>query len=254
MGERKNKRFIWLDELRGVALISMLIYHIIFQSTVVGCTGIEILDNSVSIFFQLVAQILFISIAGISAYISHNNLRRGIKILSCAIIITVVTYIVMPENRILFGVLHFLGVAILLYWLILYRIVSLPTLPMLGINGILFFVLHFTRIGDNIYIFLQSALSDIVKRKWLRFFGLADKDFISSDYFPIFPWIFLFLFGVFLGKYIKENEEKFLIDRKPISWLAFIGSHTLFIYMIHIPIIWGVLFGIKAILHGDLTG
>lgn len=248
MGERKTKRFIWLDELRGIALISMLIYHIIFQSTVVGCAGIEILYNPVSIFFQLVAQILFISIAGISTYISHNNFKRGIKILSCAIIITVVTYIVMPENRILFGILHFLGVAILLYSLILYKAVSLPTLPMIGINGILFFVLHFTKIGDKIYIFLQTVLDDIIAQKWLCFFGLPDRDFISSDYFPIFPWIFLFLFGVFLGKYIKENEEKFLIDRKPISWLAFMGRHTLFIYMIHIPIIWGVLFGIKAIL------
>lgn len=248
MGERKTKRFIWLDELRGVALISMLIYHIIFQSTVVGCAGIEILDNPVSIFFQLVAQILFISIAGISAYISHHNFKRGIKILSCAIIITMVTYIVMPENRILFGILHFLGVAILLYSLILYKVVSLPTRLMIGINGMIFFILHFTKIGDSISIFLQTALDDIIAQKWLCFFGLPDKDFISSDYFPIFPWIFLFLFGIFLGKYIKENEEKFLIDRKPISWLAFMGRHTLFIYMIHIPIIWGVLFGIKAIL------
>lgn len=249
MGERKKKRFIWLDELRGVALISMLIYHIIFQSTVVGCIGTDILYRPVSIFFQLVAQILFISIAGISTYISRNNLKRGIKILSCAIVITVVTYVVMPENRILFGILHFLGTMMILYWLILYRLTYLPAIPMIGINGILFFILHFTRIGDKIYIFLQGSLQSIIARKWLRFLGLPDANFVSSDYFPIFPWIFLFLFGVFLGKYIKENEEKFLIDREPIFWLSFVGRYTLFIYMIHIPIIWGILFGIKALLN-----
>lgn len=245
----KKKRFVWLDELRGVALISMLIYHIIFQSTVVGCAGIKILENPVSIFFQLVAQILFISIAGISSYMSHNNFRRGLRIFACAIIITVVTYMVMPENRILFGILHFLGVAIILYSFLLYRLTSLPATLMIGINGILFFILHFTVIGDKIYIFLQNILNDIVNQKWLCFFGLPDSDFVSSDYFPIFPWIFLFLCGVFLGKYMKENEEKFQTDRKPVSWLAFLGRHTLFIYMIHIPIIWGVLFGIKAFFH-----
>lgn len=249
MGERKKKRFIWLDELRGVALISMLIYHIIFQSTVVGCASTDILYRPVSIFFQLVAQLLFISIAGISAYMSHNNLKRGIKILSCAIVITVVTYVVMPENRILFGILHFLGVMIILYWLILHRITCLPAIPMIGINGILFFILHLMKIGDKIFIFLQGFLKNLIDKKWLRFLGIPDANFVSSDYFPIFPWIFLFLFGVFLGKYIKENEKRFLINKKPIFWLSFVGRHTLFVYMIHIPIIWGVLFGIKALLN-----
>ena len=249
MGERKKKRFIWLDELRGVALISMLIYHIIFQSTVVGCVGTDVLYRPVSIFFQLVAQLLFISIAGISAYMSNNNLKRGIKILSCAIVITVVTYVVMPENRILFGILHFLGTMVILYWLILHRLTYLPAIPMIGINGILFFILHLTKIGDKISIFLQSYLKSLIDQKWLCFFGLPDANFISSDYFPIFPWIFLFLFGMFLGKYIKENEKRFLTDRKPIFWLSFIGRHTLFVYMIHIPIIWGILFGIKALLN-----
>ncbi|MGN0466429.1 MAG: heparan-alpha-glucosaminide N-acetyltransferase domain-containing protein [Lachnospiraceae bacterium] len=245
MGERKKKRFIWLDELRGVALISMLIYHIIFQSTIVGCARTDILYLPVSIFFQLVAQILFISIAGISSYMSRNNLRRGIKILTCAIVITVVTYVVMPENRIFFGILHFLGVIIILYWLVLNKLTFLPTIPMIGINAVLFFILHLTKIGDRIFILLQNLFKNLIHQKWLCFFGLPDKDFISSDYFPIFPWIFLFLFGVFLGKYIKENERKFLTDRKPIFLLSFIGRHTLFIYMIHIPIIWIILFPIK---------
>ncbi len=249
MGERKKKRFIWLDELRGVALISMFIYHIIFQSTVIGYVGTDILYQPVSIFFQLVAQILFISIAGISTYMSHNNLKRGMKILACAIVVTVVTYLIMPENRILFGILHFLGVIIILYWLILHKLIYFPAVPMIGINGILFFILHLTRIGDKISIFLQSSLQSFIDKKWFRFLGLPDADFVSSDYFPIFPWIFLFLFGVFLGKYIKGSEKKFLTDREPIFWLSFIGRHTLFIYMIHIPIIWGILFGIKTLLN-----
>ncbi len=251
MGERKKTRFIWLDELRGAALISMLIYHTIFQSTVIGCTDADILYQPVSIFFQLVAQILFISIAGISAYLSKNNIRRGGKVLACAIVVTIVTYLVMPENRILFGILHFLGCMMIFYGVILKKATVLPALPMIGVNSSLFFLFHFTKIGDKISFFLESQqiIQEWIKKKWLCFFGLPDTDFISSDYFPIFPWIFLFFFGVFCGKYIKENEEKFLSNREGISWLSFIGRHTLIVYMIHIPVIWGILFVGKAVLE-----
>ncbi len=250
MGERNKIRFVWLDELRGVALISMLIYHTIFQSTVIGCADVYILYKPVSIFFQLVAQLLFISIAGVSSYFSRHNLRRGGKVFACAVVITIVTYIVMPENKIVFGILHFLGLMMILYGIVLNKATALPAVPMILANGILFFLFHFTKIGDEISMFFRSqrAVQYLIEKKWLRFFGLPDAKFFSSDYFPIFPWIFLFLCGVFLGKYIKENEEKFAKKRDGIAWLSFIGRHTLFIYMIHIPVIWGLLFVWKVLL------
>lgn len=245
MAKEMKKRFIWLDELRGIALISMLVYHTIFQSVVVGYKDADILTRPYSLFFQSVAQLLFISIAGISTFLSHNNTKRAIKVLACAIVVTVVTYVVMPENIIVFGILHFLGVAMLLYGLVFHYMTALPAIPMVLLNGIAFFAFHFTKAGHQIYTYLQTNLNEIIQQKKLWIVGLPHEEFVSSDYFPIFPWIFLFFFGVFLGKWIKKEENKFFIERKPIPILSFLGRHTLVIYMIHIPVIWSVLFLVK---------
>ena len=103
----KSKRICLFDEIRGFAVILMVIYHTLFSMTF-------IFDNEKlyplmmkMMLYEPIIPILFISICGIVCSFSRSNLKRGIKIFGIAIAVTVVTYIVMPEMTIFFGILHF---------------------------------------------------------------------------------------------------------------------------------------------------
>ena len=74
--------------------------------------------------------------------------------------------------------------------------------------------------------------------KYLAFIGFRTDDFVSMDYFPLLPWLFLFFFGYFLWRLI---ESKGLQGRftKRIPAADFIGRHSLLIYILHQPVLYG---------------
>ena len=164
-----------------------------------------------------------------------------------AIIITIVTYFFMPELTIWFGILHFLGIALILY--------SFIEKPMDNISfrygafvSLLLFVLLFNvpqrYIGILPYPYLRIP-DGLYQYYWLSFFGFPSTEFTSGDYFPIIPHIFLFSFGVFAGKIIKEKKLPDFVYQKHILPLDFIGRHALIIYLVHQPVIVGILYGIS---------
>ena len=61
------------------------------------------------------------------------------------------------------------------------------------------------------------------------------------DYFPILPWIFLFIAGYFLNRILKARgwDEKFFA-RGNVPVLNWLGRHTLPIYLIHQPVLYGL--------------
>ena len=73
------------------------------------------------------------------------------------------------------------------------------------------------------------------------FLGLPFRGFYSTDYFSLLPWFFLFLFGCFIGKWFKERKIPDFMMNKHSDFLCRIGSSTLAIYIVHQPIIYGVL-------------
>ena len=84
--------------------------------------------------------------------------------------------------------------------------------------------------------------------KWLSIVGFRSNDFFSADYFPFLPWIFLYLFGYQLWRYLEQKQlDRFLYRRIPV--LDFFGRHSLIIYMAHQPLLYGVcylIFGNKS--------
>ena len=77
--------------------------------------------------------------------------------------------------------------------------------------------------------------------KYLGIIGLPGPGFRSADYFPLLPWFFLFLTGCFIGKWFKERKIPDFMMKKHSDFLSKIGSNTLAIYIVHQPIIYGVL-------------
>jgi len=83
---------------------------------------------------------------------------------------------------------------------------------------------------------------------WLFWLGFPTPQFYSSDYFSIIPWIFMFFFGVFLGRYSRIGKFPSVFKKKFFSPLDFVGRHALIIYILHQPILLGLFMLIQAII------
>lgn len=234
-----GKRIGIIDEVRGIAYIAMIIYHIYFD--VVFIYGHDIPDaaDAVMRFLQPFIAGTFIVVAGISSNFSSNNFKRGVIYFFFAMILTFVTSIFLPSETILFGVLHFMGIAAMIYGFAGPFTENIP--PIVGI--FLFSLLYAVTLNiprgymgfDGIFsVHLPDAL---YKHYWLFPLGFPSADFSSGDYFPLIPNLFLFFAGASLGAYFKSGRASKGMAMTRFGGLAFIGRHGLWIYMLHQPVI-----------------
>jgi uncharacterized membrane protein len=220
MEQSQNRARIWeLDFFRGIALILMIYFHVIYDMKELYNYPI-VYDSGINYYIGKVSAILFMIIAGISCSLSQNNFKRSLKILAAAMVITIATHLFDPGIGIKFGILHFLGVSILLYPL--FKKLNVYLLPVAG----------------TIIVILGNIITRIsVSYDWLFPLGLSSNSFVSSDYYPLLPWFGVFLYGVFLGRIFyssKESVFSFSLGSNPVSM---VGKSTLTVYIIHQPLI-----------------
>ena len=219
-----NRRIWEIDFLRAAAIILMVIFHMVFDLN--QFLGIDI--NYLSGFWYWegkVSALIFIFLAGISSGFSRNTVRRGIKVLVFAMAITLVTYIFYRGQYIRFGILHFLGISMILF-LILKRM-----------NNILLFI------SAAVIAFTATPLKNAFAGTSLLLpFGVRYRGFISLDYYPLSPYLSVFILGIIAYKmyyYKKQSLFKFCYKNEHISMIS---KGSLAIYLIHQPIIIAMIF------------
>lgn len=236
MDERSLRPRIWeIDFLRGLSIILMVFYHLGYDLTefcgIRRLLGIEI--NLSSTFLEVAQYFfagLFIVLCGISSTLSRNNVRRALRILVVAVIIFIVTYFYRPSEAIYFGILHCLGVCILIHGLTLQKARALT----------------FAAVGA-VVLGLSAALSLVMKNvtvpfNWLLPLGIHRPTYASLDYFPLLPWLGVYLAGAVLGKSIYAPKRSLIPGRWPETFINVAGRHCLLIYVIHQPIILAALY------------
>lgn len=220
----KKGRIEILDALRGLAIIFMVAYHFLYDA--VNFLGVpdKYINNTVADVVQIVTATTFVVLCGISSHFSKSNIKRGIETLVIAVIISVVTFII--DMPIIFGILHLLGVCMLLYGLLKKVSDKIPAWIIL-ISGIVLSVI--SEIAVNSFIPANDNL-------WLL--GFHTKEFVSYDYFPLLPWLFVFITGTAIGYYIKNQKfpRQFYTIKVPV--LSAIGRYSLVIYVAHQPLLY----------------
>jgi len=224
-----TKKRIWeLDALRGGCIIAMILIHFIFDLNYFGRLSISL--PSWFLFLRDYGHVVFIVISGICVTFASACVKRGIMVFGCGLLISYVTLFMdqilgFAYLRIWFGVLHMLGVCMMLYPL--FRRVPALVQFVLGFS---FIILGFWLSGVRIDVDYLFPLG-------LR----SGKIFTGSDYFPIFPGLGWFLIGAGLGKTIYKNRTtrfpKINAEHSILRFFRFCGIHSLIIYLLHQPIL-----------------
>lgn len=247
-----EKRIVFLDEIRGFAVFCMVFYHMFYAMYALFdiSAGKQLFEFFMP--FQPIFAGIFIFISGISSRLSHHNTVRGVKLLVIALALTAVTALILPnltiggmvieDCEIYFGILHCLSICMLIFSGVRNILDKIPV--MLGF--ILFaLIFAFTMNVENgvlgIEGFLGVNIPDIFYQSdYFMPLGFHTQAFQSADYFPLIPNLFLFLAGTYIGVYAEARAfPKFTYERRS-ALMAFLGRHALLIYILHMPIIFGV--------------
>ena len=232
-----KKRIDAIDAARGLALVLMVIHHLLIDLVNLCGAPMWIFSNPVFDVLHYIFAGLFIFLAGLCCRFSHSNLRRGVICFALAMVITVVSSLPIIDDPIRFGVLHLLGFAMVFFALTRKAWDAIP------------------RKAAPVFYIAMTVLSAVLvahtsigpAARWLFPFGWTYKGFYTADWFPVFPWIFVFLFGTWAGLYVVERRlpERFYTFTCPV--LPQIGRRSLLIYILHQPILYGVIYLIKFI-------
>lgn len=241
--ERNKQRYGLLDSFRGVVLISMIVYHGSWDLVYLFHKNWTWYQGAGAYIWQQSICWSFILLSGFCWSLGHRPLRRGLLVFGAGALVSAVTLIVMPKERVVFGVLTLIGSSMLL------MIPANRLLKRVSSKAGLFFSLLLFIFTRNINSgFLGFEMWNIVELpKFLyrdyftTFLGFSMPGFFSTDYFSIFPWFFLFLSGYFIYR-MMESSRGFMNSYFIWKWepLAFLGRHSLPVYMIHQPLIFGI--------------
>lgn len=237
-----EKRNHYIDLIRGISLVSMILYHFLYDLVYIFNVPINFYQLDKVKPWQLSICISFILISGISIHFYHNHKKQGLIILGISIILSHITFFIIPEESIKFGILSLIGVSIILIDILNKFLNKLN--PKIGfILFIIMFLLFYNLPSGSLGIKnleIVELPDTIYNSEYLYPIGLPDNNFSSSDYFPIFPWGFLFISGFYLGKILKD--KKLLKPMGKNNIISALGRHSLLIYLIHQPIIYVGLF------------
>ena len=224
-----------VDTIRAIAIISMVLYHGFWDLANFGVLPQKLLSTLPVIFWQQSICITFIAVSGFCFHLSKIPLKNALIILIAGALITAASLILMPRNRIVFGILTFLGCAVLITFLINFILKRINPGA-----GLIIFLLFFVLCKNiNTGYFAGVKLPDFLYRGYIAtFFGFTDKSFFSVDYFPILPWYFIYLTGYCLYLLMKKHNLLRFLKTPEVPMINAAGRHSLLIYLIHQPILY----------------
>ncbi|MBI4361469.1 DUF1624 domain-containing protein [Candidatus Micrarchaeota archaeon] len=234
-----KKRFWEVDVTRGLAVALMIAYHFFFDLNYLGFIQIDF-STGFFLVFQRVIAFMFLSLVGVSLLLSKirgvplsKNLQRVLALAGIALLITLATSIYPGKGAIVFGIIHFIAVAVLIG----YFFTELPAWLNLGLAALVV-ALGFWLSG--------LARPDTPLFLWL---GLPPAGFYTLDYYPLIPWFGIVLLGIFMAQ--TMNPFTRIPSPRPahalFDALDFLGKNALAVYLVHQPVLVGLLLLFRVI-------
>lgn len=237
MGSGLHGRLVAIDLARTLALIGMAVFHFTFDLEMFGLVPPgTTTTGGWALFARLIAG-SFLFLAGLSLVLAHGEgirwpafRRRFAKVAGAAVLVTAGTYAAFPQAFVFFGILHCIAVASLLGLLVL----RLPWVVLLLLAG-------------GVLWMDQALAFEALSSRWWAWIGLEVVKPPSVDFVPLVPWFAAFLAGMAAARL----ATRFGLWARLARWqpgavwqrLAWPGRHSLVIYLVHQPVLIGLLNG-----------
>ena len=241
--EQKNgrHRYELLDSIRGITLLSMILYHGAWDIVYLYHVKWDWYHGTGAYIWQQSICWTFILLSGFCWPLSKKPLKRGIIVFGGGILVSVVTGLFLPDSRVMFGVLTFIGSAMLLLIPLDKIFRKIPAEGGVLISFLLFLLTRNVNEG-----YLGFEIYNLIKlpATWYRgiimsYLGFPSPAFFSTDYFSLIPWLFLFFVGYFVS-HIFQRKGIFChpVLKKGLPMFSFLGRHSLLIYLLHQPVLY----------------
>jgi len=232
-----------LDALRGFLMLNMIAYHGMWNLVYLFGVKAGWYAGTPKYLWQQFICWSFITLSGFCWSFSRNHLKRGLLVFGGGAIVSLVTCVLMPENRILFGVLTCIGSCMILMIPLEKWAKKVPAGAGLAGSFLLFLLLRNCPKGSLGFegLVIRELPRWLYRNNLTAYLGFPQPDFFSTDYFSVIPWIFLFAAGYFLHRVLEEknlNEKLFARGQVPV--LNWIGRHSLIVYLLHQPVLYGL--------------
>ena len=239
--KKRKHRLALLDSLRGLTLISMILYHAAWDAVYLLGADWTWYNGEMAFIWQQSICWTFILLSGFCIPFSRKPLTRGLIVFACGALVTLVTCFVVPDQRVIFGVLTLIGSCMILLGILDPYLRHLGGMEIMVVSGLLFLITRCINEGFlGIWRLNLIQLPAGFYANWATaYLGFPFRGFWSTDYFPILPWIFLYLFGYGLHLFLRERgllRGEFWRTRIPV--LDFLGRHSLLIYLAHQPLLY----------------
>lgn len=221
-----------IDNLRGLAIIAMVGYHFCFDLRHFGFITADMYRDPFWLHARTAILSSFLLLAGISLVLAQRDergrnrfWRHVARVAGAALLVSAASYVVFPQRYIWFGVLHAIAISLVL-------VRPLSTRPALALAlGLALLV------AGNTW---TSARFDNRMWGWVGFMTAKPA---TEDYVPLLPWTGVILLGMALAHRLQRHAFRVL---RPFAhgpaWLGVMGRHSLAIYLIHQPLLFGALF------------
>ncbi len=232
------QRFDRLDALRGVAIVWMAAFHFCFDLNHFRFIRQNFYLDPFWTVQRACIVTLFMACVGAGQAIAsaqHHSWprfwRRWARIASCALLVSLGSWLMFPHSYISFGVLH--GIAVML-------IVARLTAPLGGWRWPL----------GLVAIVLPRLVADpFFDTRWTNWVGLVTHLPVTEDYAPVLPWLGVIWWGAAATDRLLASRPALLNGGVPRAArpLAVLGRWSLSFYMLHQPVLIGLLWLVATI-------
>ncbi len=227
-----SHRIAAIDNLRGIAIIAMVAYHFCFDLRHFGLITTDMVRDPFWLNARTAILSSFLLLAGVSLVLAQRDTRSPdrfwrhvARVVAAALLVSAASYIVFPQRYIWFGVLHAIAISLVL----VRPLVSRPALAL--------------ALGLALLVAGNSWTSTWFDNRTWGWIGFMTAKPATEDYVPLMPWTGMILLGMAIAHPLQRNGFRALVGfaRLP-GWLGAMGRHSLAIYLIHQPLLFGALF------------
>ena len=232
------RRVRFFDSLRGLSVLSMVGFHLCYDLRYLAGLSLPWFQGTFQNIWRATISWVFLFLAGVMSSYSRNNYRRAAKYGLFAFAIFAVTTIAAVDDAISFGIIFCMAACTLVTAIL--ETLRIRPRGLVAATGCIaaFLALLYVPSGYLDFGFTRMTLpQELYATPWLSWLGFPGPGFVSGDYYPVLPYLLMYLSGASFNALWKGRGYPERLRGPVCRPLEFVGRHALAFYVAHQPLI-----------------